>query len=131
MHQCNVDPTGRILAISYSGVVSPGEIRQCLQTVRSLAETIKPGFILFTDLVHLENMDPECAPELGEIMEECAKMGLGASVRVVPSTKDIGLNLIARFHYPPEVRTQTHETLSEALNALITVFLASHRPQEV
>ncbi len=84
-----------------------------------------PGFILFTDSIHLEKMDLECAPVLGELMEECAKMGLGAVVRVIPSAKDIGLNLIGRFHLPPELPVQTHETLSEALNALVMVFPVS------
>jgi hypothetical protein len=78
MHQCNADLTGRILAITYSGFVGPKEVRQCLETVRGLAGTVVPGFILFTDSIHLEKMDLECAPVLGEIMEECTKMGVGA-----------------------------------------------------
>ena len=131
MHQCTADPTGRILAITYSGFVAPEEVRQCLETVRGLAETVRPGFVLFTDLVHLENMNPECAPVLGEIMEECAKMGVGASVRVISRAKDIGLNLIAHFHYPPAVRSQTYETLSEALNALVSQVPVSQRFDDV
>jgi len=65
-------------------------------------------------------MDPECAPVLGEIMEQCTKMGVGASLRVIPSAKDIGVNLIAQFHYPRAVRSHTYETLSEGLNALVS-----------
>ena len=81
--------------------------------MRGLSGTVRPGFVLFNDLTHVDSMDPECAPVLGEIMDQCAKMGLGASLRVIPSAKDIGLNLIARFHYPPKMRSQTYETLSE------------------
>ena len=124
MHQCTADPTGRIIAITYSGVVGPQEVRQCLETVRSLSGTVRPGFVLFNDLTHVDSMDPECAPVLGEIMDQCAKMEVGASLRVIPSAKDIGLNLISRFHYPPEVRSQTYETLSEGLNALVSAIPA-------
>jgi hypothetical protein len=80
MHQCNADLTGRILAIVYSGFVGPKEVRQCLESERGLAGTVVPGFILFTDSIHLEKM--ECAPVLGEIMEECTKMGVGAVVEL-------------------------------------------------
>jgi hypothetical protein len=69
MHRCNVDPTGRILAITYGGFVGPQEVRQCLETVRSLAGRVTSGFVLFTDSTHLEEMELECAPVLGEIME--------------------------------------------------------------
>jgi hypothetical protein len=120
MHQCTADPTGRIIAITYSGVVGPNEVRQCLETVRSLSGTVRPGFVLFNDLTHVDSMDPECAPVLGEIMEQCTKMGVGASLRVIPSAKDIGVNLIAQFHYPRAVRSHTYETLSEGLNALVS-----------
>ncbi len=119
MYQCSADPTGRILAVTWSGFVGPEEVQACVETVRGLAGTVKPGFVLFTEMTHVKSMDPECAPILGQLMEECTVMGLSASVRVVPAEKDIGLNLIARFHYPPEVRSHTYETLSDALHALV------------
>jgi hypothetical protein len=120
MHQCTADPTGRIIALSYSGVVRPKEVRQSLETVRILGGTVRPGFVLFNDLTHIDSMDPECAPVLGEIMEQCTKMGVGASLRVIPSAKAIGVNLIAQFHYPRTVRSHTYETLSEGLNAVVS-----------
>lgn len=125
MNQCTVDPTGRILAVTYCGRVGPREVQGCLETIRRLAPTVKPGFVLFTDMTHLENMESECAPVLGEFMEQCARMKLGASVRVVPAAKDIGINLIAKFHYPANVRSQTYETLSDALNALVSAVPAA------
>ena len=65
-----------------------------METVRALSGKLMPGFILFTDSIHLEKMDLECAPVLGEIMEECAKMGLGA---VVPCDGNGCCFLLYRF----------------------------------
>jgi DNA-binding CsgD family transcriptional regulator len=79
MYQCSADPTGRILAVSWSGFVEPKELQDCLETVRGLAGTVKPGFVLFTDMTHVKNMDPECAPVLGQLMEQYTRMGLGAN----------------------------------------------------
>jgi len=128
MYKCNADPSGRILSVSYSGVVGAGEVEACLKVVRGLLKSMQPGFFLFTDMTHLESMDPECATGLGKIMEECARGGLSASVRVVPAMKDIGLNLIAHFHYPPEVRFHTLETLSEALSVLLVEYSSATSP---
>jgi hypothetical protein len=119
MYLCNADPEGRVLCISYGGRVGPDEVDKCFETVRELGDVLKRGFFLFTDMSHLETMDLACAPTLGKIMEECSERGLACSVRVIPKEKDIGLGLIAHFHYPPHVRNHTHETLAEALSALL------------
>jgi hypothetical protein len=42
-------------------------------------------------------------------------------VRVIPDpNKDIGFDLISRFHHDPPVKTQTHESLAEAIKSLLT-----------
>jgi len=110
------------LSVSYSGHVGPNEVEGALEAVRGLVKSMRPGFLLFTDMTHIENMHPDCAPGLGKIMEECAKKGLACSVRAVAPAKDIGLNLLGRFHYPPEVRFHTHETMSEALKTLVSEY---------
>ena len=118
---CKVDKSGRILTISYSHHVGVEDIRRCLGKVRDFMGQLKPGFLLLTDLSNLESMDATCAPELGAIMDLCCARGLLTVVRVIPDpNKDIGFDLISLFHLPPPVKTQTHESLAEAIKSLLT-----------
>jgi anti-anti-sigma regulatory factor len=81
---------------------------------------LKPGFVLFVDMSNLESMDASCAPGLGAIMDLCNARGISTVVRVIPDlNKDIGLNLISHFHYHPKVKTQTYESLAEAIKSLL------------
>jgi len=107
--------------MSYSQHIGAGEMRRCLGTVRDLMEDLKPGFLLLTDLSNLESMEASCAPELGAIMDLCSAKGMLSVVQVIPDpSKDIGFDLISRFHHDPPVRTQTYESLAEAIKALHT-----------
>jgi hypothetical protein len=41
-------------------------------------------------------------------------------VRVIPDPhKDIGLNILSQFHYGPQIKLATFESLAEALSALM------------
>ena len=80
---------------------------------------LKPGFLLLTDLSNLESMEVSCAPELGAIMDLCSAKGMLSVVQVIPDPKkDIGFDLISRFHHDPPVKTQTHQSLAEAIKSL-------------
>jgi hypothetical protein len=82
-------------------------------------EQLKPGFLLLTDLSNLESMDASCAPELGAVMDLCSARGMLSEVRVIPEpSKDIGFVLISRFHHNPPVKTQTYQSLAEAIKSL-------------
>jgi hypothetical protein len=117
---CKVDESGGVLTMSYSEHVGVEEMRCCLGTVRDLMERLKPGFLLLTDLSNLESMDASCAPEIGAIMDLCSAGGMSSVVRVVPDPKkDIGFDIISHFHLHPTVRTQTHESLADAIKSLL------------
>jgi hypothetical protein len=116
---CKVDEAGRVLTMSYSQHIGAEEMSRCLGTVRDLMEHLKPGFLLLTDLSNLESMEASCAPELGAIMDLCSAKGMLSVVQVIPDpSKDIGFDLISRFHYDPPVKTQTYESLAEAIKGL-------------
>ena len=52
-------------------------------------------------------------------MDLLVEKQVGTVVRVVPDPrKDIGLNILSRFHYGPEVRLITCEALAAALQWL-------------
>jgi hypothetical protein len=64
-------------------------------------------------------METACAPEIAAIMDLLVEKQVGTVVRVVPDPrKDIGLNILSQFHYGPEVRLITCESLAAALQWL-------------
>ena len=114
-----VDPSKHLLTIRYAQWVSPEEVRQCREQARGLLTAMGPGFRVLADLSGLESMDTACAPEIGAIMDLLVEKQVGTVVRVVPEPhKDIGLNILSRFHYGPEVRLTTCKNLAAALQAL-------------
>ena len=53
-------------------------------------------------------------------MDAVAEKEVGMVVRVIPDPhKDIGLNILSKFHYGPEIKLATFESLAEALSALM------------
>ena len=65
-------------------------------------------------------MDPAAAVPLAEIMDTLAEKDVAAVVRVIPDPhKDIGLNILSQFHYGPQIKLATFESLAEALSALM------------
>jgi hypothetical protein len=129
---CNVDESGRVLTMSYSQQVGADDMRACLGTVRDLMEQLKPGFFLLTDLTNLEAMDASCAPDLGAIMELCSAKGMSTIVQVIPDpTKDIGFDLISKFHHQLPISTQTHQSLADAIKSLLPVESPAEEPQGI
>ncbi len=80
---------------------------------------MSPGFHYLADFTHLESMELDCTVEIGRVMEMIAAAGVGLVVRVIPDpSKDIGMNILTIFHYPPGLRVITCQNLTEAANAL-------------
>lgn len=118
---CTADRSGRVLSISYSKHVGLHDTNRCLEAVHNLMHQLKPGFVILSDLSHLDSMDAACASDIGALMDLCSAGGLSTVLRVMPdSSKDIGFNIISHFHQPPPVRTETYETLAEAVSSLMT-----------
>jgi len=119
MIHVEADKSSQVLKLTYSGHVSEKELEDHLGTIKSLIETMEPGFRFLTDLGMLKLMDPSCAFSIGEIMQAANERGVAEVLRVVPDAqKDIGLMVMSRFHYDHAVRLTTYETLEEALRSL-------------
>jgi len=81
---------------------------------------LQPGFALICDMTHLESMDTECAQSFGALIELCSSREMGLVIWVIPDpNKDIGVNLISRFHLWQPVRTHTRHNLAEAMKCLL------------
>jgi anti-anti-sigma regulatory factor len=119
MFSVEVDPSRCLLIIRFAQRVSAEEVKQCREQARGLLSGMEPGFRLLTDLSRLESMDTACAPGIAAMMDLLAEKRVGTVVRVIPDPhKDIGFNILSRFHYGPQVRLITRENLTAALQSL-------------
>ena len=122
MISCSADEPGHILTLSYGRHVGPADMKKALEVLRVLVPRMKPGFTLFSDLTHLEAMDPACAADLGEAMALLSEGGMANVVRVIPDpAKDIGFSIISVFHYQQPVKVHTRDNLAEALRCLLLI----------
>ena len=119
MYFVETDTTKRFVVISVAGRVSAQEARETAQRVHDLLQNIAPGFVALTDFRWLESMETAAAPFIAEIMDALSAKKVSAVVRVVPDPhKDIGLNILSKFHYGSETRILTFETLADAVQSL-------------
>lgn len=120
MYSVESDRSKGLLVISAAGRVSKQEVEGVALRVREMMKEVVPGFRVLTDFRWLERMDPAATVPLAEIMDMLAKNDVAAVVRVVPDPhKDIGLNILSQFHYGPQIKVVTCESLAEALSALM------------
>ena len=109
----------QLLCLNFAGRVQLEELQRGYEDLAASLKDLKPGFRLLADLSRLESMDLSCAPELGRAMELMDQHGVGMVVRVVPDpARDIGLSILAIFHYPHQPQILTCATMAEAGRAL-------------
>jgi hypothetical protein len=119
MFVVETDTTRQLLVLSIAGTVTLEESRQVVERVRERLQEMEAGFVALADFRWLESMPPELAPFVGQIMDLFAAKKVSAVVRVIPDAhRDIGLNILSPFHYGPDVRLMTFETLADAIQAL-------------
>ena len=115
------DSSKRLLVISVAGHVAANEVRDAARQVREILKDVAPGFVALTDFRWLDSMASAAAPFVSEIMDALAARKVSAVVRVVPDPrKDIGLNILSQFHYGPEIKLLTFETLADAVQGLVS-----------
>src|ERR1700710_1893100 len=89
-----------LLFLNYIDHVDVADLERGHDDVLALLADLPAGFKMLVDFSRLESMDTDCVTELGKIMERLDQHGMAQVVRVIPDpTKDIGFNILARFHY--------------------------------
>jgi hypothetical protein len=121
MFLVELDRSQRLLRITIAGHSTPEEARSGLEDLRSLLTDVQPGFRLFTDLSGILSMPTTAAPYIGQFMELCTEKGVELVVRLLPAepNKDIGFAIMSHFHYGPDIRIVTCETMEEAVRYLL------------
>jgi hypothetical protein len=115
------DRSLRLLKITVAGDTTAEETRSGLENLRTLLKDVQPGFRLLADLSAVVSMPTNVAPYIGQVMESCGEKGVGLVVRLPPADpgKDIGLAIMSRFHYAPDVPVVTCATMEEAMRHLV------------
>jgi anti-anti-sigma regulatory factor len=119
MYAVELDQSKRLLVISAVQRVTAAEAKLAAQRVRELLQDVVPGFRVLADFRWLDSMDSASARYIAEMMDALAKKGLASVTRVIPDPhKDIGLNILSQFHYGPEIKIATFETLADAMQSI-------------
>ena len=119
MFSIEADKSRRLVVISFAGHVTAEDAKEATQKVHETLVDIAPDFRALTDLRWLESMQTEASPYVAEIMDALARKKVRSVVRVIPDPrKDIGFTILSQFHYGPEIRTVTFETLADAVQSL-------------
>ena len=119
MYSVESDRSKRLLVISAAGEVTKKEVETVALRVREMMKEVTPGFRVLTDFRWLDRMEPAATAHLAEIMDALAEKNVAVVVRVIPDPhKDIGLNILSQFHYGPQIKLATFESLAEAVSAL-------------
>ena len=109
----------RLLCLHYVQRVSPAELAAAYDELKAVLAELPGNFRLLADLSQVEFMEPECMTELGRAMDLIDQHGVKLIVRVIPDpAKDMGLNILAIFHYPDHPKTITCDSLADALRQL-------------
>jgi hypothetical protein len=121
MYAVELDRSKRLLVISAAQKVTAEEARMAAQRIRELLRDVAPGFCALADFRWLESMDSAAAPYIAKIMDALAEKQVASVTRVMPDPhKDIGLNILSKFHYGPTVTITTFETLADAIQSIAT-----------
>jgi hypothetical protein len=108
-----------LLHLSYIEHVIAADLQRGYEDIEALLADLAAGFSMLVDLGRLELMDTDCVAGLGKIMELLDQRGLERVVRVIPDpAKDIGFNILARFHYHHNPRITNCKTMIEAAKLL-------------
>ena len=119
MFVVEIDSSRRFVVISVTGHVTVNEARDTAHSVREELAEVEPGFVALVDYRWLDSMATGAAQFIAEIMDLFVTKKVSAVVRVVPDPrKDIGLNILSHFHYGPEIKVLTFETLADAVESL-------------
>ncbi len=111
--------TKRLLYLSFCQHVTEEELKREQENLAALLADLPADFRVLADLGQLNSMDVACATEIGRFMEACNQKGVELVVRVIPDPqKDIGLNILALFHYRKRLRMVTCKNMEEAATQL-------------
>ena len=120
MISVETDKSKRVLIISAVGHVSTEEVKKAADQVRQALQDVAPAVRALTDFRWLQSMHVSAAPYIAEIMHTLAEKRVASVIRIIPDPgTEIGMIILTRFNYGPDLPISTVETLAEALDRLV------------
>ena len=119
MFRAELDKSKNLLSVVLSQRVTTEDISRWREQLSGFLPSLQPGFKLLVDLSPMDSMDLDCVPDIARAMEAMDDAGVSKIVRIIPEPhKDIGLNIMSRFHFRHSVSLVTCDSMEEALQAL-------------
>jgi anti-anti-sigma regulatory factor len=119
MIETETDALRNLFIIRYHSHVTAQETRARIEPMKLALDKMRAGFGILVDFSDLTTMDADCAPHIREIMDHANARPVKAVVRVIPDPhRDIGMQIMSRFHYGQQVQIATATTVSEAMKML-------------
>ncbi len=110
----------QVLSVTYLGKVRPAELKQGHEELKALLADLRPGFRLLVSLSHVEEMGLDCRTEIGRNMELVSQAGVARVVYIIPNpSKDLGMNILAFFHYQNHPQIINCKTMPEGVKRLL------------
>ncbi len=119
MFDVATDGRGRTMTVCFAARVDTRDVASCLDHLDKPLAEMESGFRVLADLSRLEWMDVECAPMIGAMMDSFRRRGASTLVMVVPHPeREIGLGILALFHFGGNATIASFKTMEEALQFL-------------
>ena len=119
MYLVTTNKQRNLILLTLAGEVRAPDMRTAREEIQGVLRSLDGGVTFITDFTSLERMADDAAPEIGQVMESLECQAAALVIRVLPDpTKDIGMNILSRFHYERPPRTMTCQSMAEALRAL-------------
>ncbi|MCM8813181.1 MAG: hypothetical protein NC924_04505 [Candidatus Omnitrophica bacterium] len=120
------------LVVTFEGIFDSVQAGMLVKDIQEKVRGLKKDFLVFTDMTDLERMDKDAVPNIEMLMQTCDTYGAATVVRIIPQPdKDIGFNIMSKFHYSPRVKIYTCRSRKEAhglLRKICPLKPASERP---
>ena len=108
-----------VLHLCLEGNICLNDFHLLENRLPSTLRCLRPDFILLSDLSSVGVIDYACGKSIANLMERIVEAGVGKVFRVVPDPrKDIGLGILAIFHYPKALSVRVYPDLLKAMKAL-------------
>jgi hypothetical protein len=115
MYNIGFNENENIVSIKIEGMFDLEQAEKAHNEITLILQKVKKGFIVLTDMSLLHEMNPESFKSISKTMDLFRSRGIAQAIRVMPDpSKDIGFNIMDMFHYFPDVKIRTFESLENA-----------------
>jgi anti-anti-sigma regulatory factor len=115
MYNICLNKRDNIVSIKIQGCFDSEQADKMYADAASIIRNAKTALIVLTDISEVDEMKHESIESLSKIMELFNSHGTKQVIRIIPdSSKDIGLNILSRFHYSPDVKIHTFDSQEKA-----------------